>query len=80
MVIVHIHWNALHKHGGKQSGDIDWSIITKPPPLEYSRGTTLALKCLQHDALSNNTRFGVTAECDSLALSSVSDKPYGEPL
>ena len=32
-VIVHLRWNALHKHGGKQSGDINWSIITKPCPL-----------------------------------------------
>ena len=41
---------------------------------------TPAPKRLQRDALSNDTRFGVTAECDSSALSSVSDKPYGEPL
>ena len=32
-IIVHLCWNAPHKHGGKQSGDIDWSIITKPHPL-----------------------------------------------
>ena len=32
-VIVHLRWNAPHKHGGKQSGDVDWSIITKPRPL-----------------------------------------------
>ena len=31
-VIVHLCWNALHKCGGKQSGDINWSIITKPHP------------------------------------------------
>ena len=31
-VIVHLRWNAPHKRGGKQSGDIDWSIITKPHP------------------------------------------------
>ena len=29
-VIVHLHWNALHKCGGKQSGDVDWLIIAKP--------------------------------------------------
>ena len=29
-VMVHLHWKAPHKHGGKQSGDIDWLIITKP--------------------------------------------------
>ena len=29
-VIVHLHWNALHKLGGKQSGDVNWLIITKP--------------------------------------------------
>ena len=32
-VIVHPCWNALHKRGGKQSGDVDWSIIIKPHPL-----------------------------------------------
>ena len=32
-IIVHLRWNALHKCGGKQSGDVDWSIITKPHPL-----------------------------------------------
>ena len=32
-VIVHPHWNALHKRCGKQSGDADWSIIIKPRPL-----------------------------------------------
>ena len=31
-VIVHLRWNAPHKCGGKQSGDVDWSIITKPRP------------------------------------------------
>ena len=41
---------------------------------------TPAPKRLQRDALSNDTHFGVTAECDSSALSLVSDKPYGEPL
>ena len=29
-VTVHLHWNAPHKCGGKQSGDVDWLIITKP--------------------------------------------------
>ena len=32
-IIVHLHWNTLHKRGGNQSGDVDWSIITKPHPL-----------------------------------------------
>ena len=32
-VIVHLRWNALHKHGRKQSADVNWSIITKPHPL-----------------------------------------------
>ena len=32
-VIVHLRWNAPHKRGGKQSGDVDWSIVTKPCPL-----------------------------------------------
>ena len=40
----------------------------------------LAPKHLQCDVLSNDTHFGVSAKCDSLALFSVSDKPYGEPL
>ena len=31
-VIVHLRWNAPHKGGWKQSGDIDWLIITKPCP------------------------------------------------
>ena len=31
-IIVHLHWNALHKCGRKQSGDVDWSIITKHHP------------------------------------------------
>ena len=31
-IIVHLRWNTPHKCGGKQSGDVDWSIITKPRP------------------------------------------------
>ena len=31
-VKVHLGWNTPQKHGGKQSGDVDWSIITKPRP------------------------------------------------
>ena len=31
-IIAHLHWNALHKCGGKQSGDVDWLIIIKPHP------------------------------------------------
>ena len=31
-IIMHLHWNALHKRGGKQSEDVDWLIITKPRP------------------------------------------------
>ena len=79
-IIVHLRWNALHKRGGKQSGDINWSIITKPPPLEYSRGATLAPKHSQCDLLFNDTRFGDSAECNSSAPSSVSYKSYGQPL
>ena len=79
-VIVHLRWKAPHKRGGKQCGDVDWSIITKPPPLEYSIGATLALKRPQHDVLFNNTHFGDGAQCDSSAPSSVSNKSYGEPL
>ena len=32
-VIVHPHWNTLHKCGRKHFGDIDWSIIVKLRPL-----------------------------------------------
>ena len=32
VIIVHLRWNAPHKSGGKQCGDVDWSIITKPCP------------------------------------------------
>ena len=41
---------------------------------------TPAPKHSQRDALSNDTHFGVTTKCNSSRLSSVSDKPYGEPL
>ena len=27
---MHLHWNAPHKCGGKQSGDVNWLIIAKP--------------------------------------------------
>ena len=32
-VMAHLCWNAPHKRGGNQSGDVDWSIIAKPHPL-----------------------------------------------
>ena len=41
---------------------------------------TPAPKHSQRGVLFNNTRFGESAECDSSALSLVSDKSYGEPL
>ena len=79
-VIVHLCWNAPHKRGRKQSGDVDWPIITKPCPLSTQRGITLAQKHSQCDVLFNDTRFGDGAECDSSAPSLVSNKSYGEPL
>ena len=78
-VIVHLHWNAQHKHGGKQSGDINWSIITKPRPLSTQEvwPRLRSVRSVMH--YLTILVFGVTAERDSSALSSVSDKPYGEP-
>ena len=41
---------------------------------------TPAPKRSQRDVLFNDTHFGDGAECNSSALSSVSNKSYGEPL
>ena len=78
-VIVHLHWNAPHKRGGKQSGDVDWSIITKPRPLS-TQEVQLQLRNI-HNVMYYLMIlvFRVTARRNSSALSSVSDKSYGEP-
>ena len=73
-IIVHLHWNAPHKHGGNQSGDVDWLIITKPHLLS----TQEAQPRLQgiHNVMYHFTILilGVTVKHDSMALTSVSDK------
>ena len=73
-VIVHLHWNALHKCGGKQSGDIDWLIIARPRLLSTQEAWP-QLRCI-HNVMYHFTIlvFGVTVKCDSMALTSVSDK------
>ena len=71
---MHLHWNALHKHGGKQSGDIDWLIIAKPHLLS----TQEAWLWLQgiHNVMYHFTILvlEVTVKHDSVALTLVSDK------
>ena len=73
-VIVHQHWNTLHKRGGKQSGDINWLIITKPHLLNTQEAR------LQLRGICNVVYYftilvlGVTVICNSVALTSVSDK------
>ena len=73
-VIVHLHWNALLKCGGKQSGDVDWLIIAKPhllstqevwPQLRGIRNVMYHFTILV---------LGVTVKCNSMALTLVSDK------
>ena len=75
-VIVHLHWNVLHKCGRKQSGDVDWLIITKPHLLS----TQEAWLWLRHicNVMYHFTIlvFGVTVKRDSVAWTSVSDKSY----
>ena len=73
--MVHLHWNTLHKHGGKQSGDVDWLIISKPCLLSSQKGW------LWHQGIRNMMYYftililGATVSCDSMALISVSDEP-----
>ena len=73
-IIVHLHWNTPHKRGGKQSGDVDWLIITKPCLLSTQEAW------LQLRGICNVVYYfmililGVTVVCDSVALTSVSDK------
>ena len=73
-VIVHLHWNAPHKCGGKQSGDVDWLIITKPRLLS-TQEAQLWLSGI-HNVVYYFTILilGVTVICDSVALTLVSDK------
>ena len=73
-IIVHLHWNAPHKCGGKQSGDVNWLIIAKPHLLSTQEAQ------LRLRGIGNVMYFfrifvlGVTVNCDSMALTSVSDK------
>ena len=72
---MHLRWNAPHKHGGNQSGDVDWSIIAKPHPLS-TQEVLLQLQSIRN-VMSYLTIFvlGVTAERDSSALPLASDEP-----
>ena len=73
-VIVHLHGNALHKHGGKQSGDVDWLIIIKPHLLS-TQEAQLWLQGIRNVMYYFMILIlGVTVNCDSMALTSVSDK------
>ena len=73
-VIVHLHWNAPHKCDGKQSGDVDWLIITKPRLLNTQEVQP------QLGGVHNVVYYimilvlGATVSCDSMALISVSDE------
>ena len=73
-VIVHLHWNAPHKRGGKQSGDVDLLIITKPHLLG-TQEVWLQLRGIRNMVYYFTILIlGVTVNCDSVALTSVSDK------
>ena len=77
---MHLHWNALHKCGGKQSGDVDRSIIVKPHPL-ITQEAGLQLRGIRNMiCYSTILILGVTAKCHSVALTSVSDKILKESL
>ena len=78
-VIVHLHWNALHKRGGKQSGDVNWLIITKPRLLSTQEAWPRLQSVCNVMYYLTILVFRVTTECNSLALTSVSNKFYGEP-
>ena len=79
-VIVHLLWNAPHKRGGKQSGDVDWSIITKPHPLS-TQEARLRLQNI-YNVMSYLTIhiLGVTAKHDSSALMNLKGKPQQRGL
>ena len=73
-VIVDLHWNTPHKCSGKQSGDVNWLIIAKPHLLS-TQEVWLRLR-----GICNVVYYfmilvmGVTVNCDSVALTSVSDQ------
>ena len=73
-VIVHLHWNAPHKRGGKQSGDIDWLIIIKPHFLSTQEAWLWLWGIHNMVYYFTILVLGVTVNCDSVALTSVSDK------
>ena len=75
-VIVHLHWNAPHKRGGKQSGDVNWLIIAKPHLLS-TQEVQPQLRCIRNMMYHFTILvFGVTIKRDSMALTLVSDKSY----
>ena len=76
---MHLHWNTLHKHGGKQSGDVNWLLIAKPRLLR-TQETQLWLRGI-HNVMNYFTILvlGVTVNYNSVALTSVSENPKGEP-
>ena len=81
-VIVHLRWNALHKRGGNQFGDVDWSIIIKALPLEYSRSVTPAPKCSQCGVLLTililETVLNTTPRHRPQSLINLTGSLYGE--
>ena len=73
-VIVHLHWNAPHKRGGKQSGDVDWLIIAKPHLLS-TQEVRLWLRGIRNVVYYFTILIlVVTVVCNSVALTLVSDK------
>ena len=79
-VIVHLHWNAQKKCGGKQSGDADWLIIAKSH-LSSNREVWLWLEGVRNVMYSITILIlGAAVSCDSIALFSVSNKSWYEPL
>ena len=71
-IIVHLHWNAPHKCGGKQSGDVDWLIIAKPHLLSTQEARLRGIHNVMYHFMI--LVLGVTVKRDSVALTSVSDK------
>ena len=74
-IIVHLRWNALHKRGGNQSGDVDWSIIAKPHPLSTQEAQLQLRSVCNVMSYLTICVLGVTAERDSSALPLASDEP-----
>ena len=72
-IIVHLHWNAPHTHGRKQSGNVDWLIIVKPHLLSTQKAW-LWLRGIRNMVYYFTILIlGATVNCDSMALSLVSD-------